>query len=61
MLPIPCWPLTTPLQPCAWPGKKAGEIRLLLSDVIMPDMNGRELADRLKAELPATEVSGLSF
>ena len=31
----------------------AGDIHLLITDVIMPDMNGRELAQRLKSERPA--------
>jgi CheY-like chemotaxis protein len=36
------------------------EIRLLLTDVIMPLMNGHELAVRLKAILPGTKVLFMS-
>lgn len=38
----------------------AGEIHLLLTDVIMPNLNGKELADSLKKIRPAMEVIFMS-
>ena len=37
-----------------------GEINLLLTDVIMPDMNGRTLAEALRAVRPALKLLFMS-
>ena len=37
-----------------------GEIRMMLTDVIMPGMNGRELADRVAELRPRTKVVYMS-
>ncbi len=39
---------TSPNQAITLAERHAGEIKLLISDVVMPEMNGRELADRLQ-------------
>jgi two-component system cell cycle sensor histidine kinase/response regulator CckA len=37
-------------------GAYGGEVHLLVTDVVMPGMNGKELADRLAAERPGLRV-----
>ena len=42
----------TPIEAVGLVEEHAGEIHLLVTDVIMPEMNGRELSERLKASYP---------
>jgi len=42
----------TPIEAVALAREHAGEINLLITDVVMPEMNGRELAQTLLAEHP---------
>jgi CheY-like chemotaxis protein len=41
-------------------GQDAPAIDLLLTDVILPGINGRELADRVRSEMPAIKVLFMS-
>ena len=41
---------TTPGEAIRLAGEVAGEIDLLFTDVIMPEMNGRDLTERLMAK-----------
>jgi two-component system cell cycle sensor histidine kinase/response regulator CckA len=41
-------------------GRTAGEIHLLLTDVVMPGINGRALADQLKLNRPEMKVAFMS-
>lgn len=53
----------SPTEALALSEQYQDEIHLLISDVIMPEMNGRELAERLKAHYPELEclfISGYS-
>ncbi len=40
--------------------KHGGEISLVLTDVVMPEMNGRDLADRLQALYPSLKILFMS-
>ena len=46
-------PARTPGEALSLAARHAGEIHLLLTDVVMPEMNGRELMEKLHALRPA--------
>ena len=50
----------TPSKAICLAGQHAGRIHLLLTDVIMPEMNGRELASRLQEILPEMKILFMS-
>ena len=50
----------TPAEALALAGQQAGPIHLLLTDVVLPEMSGRELAERLIAQRPRLVVLYMS-
>jgi two-component system cell cycle sensor histidine kinase/response regulator CckA len=50
----------TPGEALGLAEKHAGEIHLLVTDVIMPEMNGRELAERLQSLYPGLKYMFMS-
>jgi PAS domain S-box-containing protein len=50
----------TPGEAVALTNEHAGEIHLLITDVVMPEMNGRDLAEKLQAEFPKMKVLFMS-
>ncbi|HXE98375.1 MAG TPA: response regulator [Dongiaceae bacterium] len=51
---------TSPPEACALFEQHAGKISLLLSDVIMPELNGKELFDQVRAINPDIKVLFMS-
>ncbi|MFH2063651.1 MAG: transporter substrate-binding domain-containing protein [Pseudomonadota bacterium] len=51
---------TTPGQAMLLAEQHSGEIHLLITDVVMPEMNGRNLADQLQARRPDLKVLFMS-
>ncbi|MBI2061514.1 MAG: PAS domain S-box protein [Nitrospirae bacterium] len=49
-----------PAEALSLAGDHSGEIHLLLTDVVMPQMNGRELAGRLAVDRPAMRILYMS-
>lgn len=50
------WAAGSPQEALELAAKHAGEIRMLLTDVVMPGMNGRELATRVQDLVPGVKV-----
>lgn len=51
---------TSPFEACALYEQHAAEIALLLSDVIMPELNGRQLYEKISAVTPGLKVLFMS-
>ena len=50
----------TPGEAIVLAQKHAGKVQLLLADVVMPGMNGRDLAKRLQSSYPSLKVLFMS-
>lgn len=55
-----CLPAGTPAEALYIAGNHAGEINILITDVVMPEMNRRELAKRFLAFYPASKCLFMS-
>jgi two-component system cell cycle sensor histidine kinase/response regulator CckA len=51
---------STPGEAIGLAGEHANEIHLLVTDVVMPEMNGRDLADRLHSLFPGMKILFMS-
>jgi DNA-binding response OmpR family regulator len=51
---------TDPREALRWARQHSGPIHLLVSDVVMPLMHGRELAQELRAIIPGVKVLFMS-
>ncbi|HSO17831.1 MAG TPA: response regulator, partial [Desulfosarcina sp.] len=52
--------VNTPKEAIRTAEARAGEIHLLMTDVVMPEMNGRDLAERLLAITPNLKILFMS-
>jgi two-component system cell cycle sensor histidine kinase/response regulator CckA len=50
----------TPNDAMGLAGEHAGDIQLLITDVVMPEMNGRDLADRMQSLYPGMKILFMS-
>lgn len=53
-------PASTPSEAMEMAGKHAGDICLLITDVVLPDMNGRDLADQIRILCPEIKILFMS-
>ncbi|MDD5169328.1 MAG: PAS domain S-box protein [Syntrophales bacterium] len=53
-------PAGTPGEAIGLAEEHAGEIQLLITDVVMPEMNGRDLAERLQSFYPGMKIMFMS-